>query len=92
MNDPEITTLARGYAEEECNKSTLPDKTQLHEDKLVEFYDVYSFLLRRFCIVEREKLEAIRFRKVYSADDVRSKFTEECLIDALFPEIAKEVE
>lgn len=32
-------------------------------------------------------MRAIRWRKVYSADDVRSKFTEECLIDALFPEI-----
>lgn len=54
MKLEEITALAREYAEEECNKSTLPDKRQLHEDKLIEFYDVYGFLLRRYCLVEKE--------------------------------------
>lgn len=58
MNNEQITALAREYAREECNKSTLPDKKQLHEDKLIEFYDVYGFLLRRFCLVEKRKVQA----------------------------------
>lgn len=83
MNDDQITALAREYAEKiHCGNTVAVDFA----------IETICFLLRRFCLVEKEKLKAIRFRKVYSAEDVRSKFTEECLIDALFPEIAKEVE
>lgn len=86
MNDNQITALAREYAEETVSHTRL--STTIANDT----EDVIRFLLRRYCLVEKEKLKAIRFRKVYSAEDMRSKFTEECLIDALFPEIAKEVE
>lgn len=82
MTDPEITALAREFCKE-------------HGDSTIAYHaakDVINFLLRRYCLVEKEKLKAIRFRKVYSAEDIRSKFTEECLIDALFPDLGKEVE
>lgn len=87
MTDKQLHELADKYADHECAMSKLADKTQLHEDKIVEFFDVVGFLFEHCCIATKEQVKAIRFRKVYSAD-VRSKFTEECLIDALFPEIA----
>lgn len=90
MTDTEITALAREYAEEIY--PNLSDKIiSLRTQEIKNAERLIRFLLRRFCLVEKEKLKAIRFRKVYSEEDIRSKFTEECLIDALFPEIAKEV-
>lgn len=104
MKPEEIAALAREYAEEECNKSTLPDKTQLHEDKLVEFYDVYSFLLRRFYLVEKSKVVKL-CRLTFEHDDSIDYGLIDGLTDLvleLFPEqyhrvadnteIAKEVE
>lgn len=88
MNDDQITALSREYAEwvtqQEGDKAYIPAEQAIASAFL-------HWLTHRFCLVEKEKLRAIRFRKVYSAEDMRNKFTEECLIDALFPEIAKEV-
>jgi hypothetical protein len=96
MTDSEITALAREYAEEEnpieSYSDTMFERALDLSISRGEALRVLTWLTRRFCLVEKEKLKAIRFRKVYSAEDMRSKFTEECLIDALFPEIAKEVE
>ncbi len=90
MTDEGITALAREYAGEIY--PNLSDKIiSLRTLEIKNAERLIRFLLRRYCLVENEKLKAIRFRKVYSAEDMRSKFTEECLIDALFPEIAKEV-
>ena len=86
LTDDQLPALAREYAElTDGSPADIAYITAIAENTI-------RFLIRRLCLVEREKLKAIRFRKVYSADDVRSKFTEECLIDALFPEIAKEVQ
>lgn len=91
MDDKEITALAREYAEEIY--PNLSDKIiSLRTLEIKNAERLIRFLLRRYALVEKEKLKAIRFRKVYSAEDVRSKFTEECLIDALFPDLGKEVE
>lgn len=97
MDEKEITSLARElsdslYNDDKAYNSILWWGEEPKERKAEELEHTLRHLLRRFCLVEKEKLRAIRWRKVYSADDVRSKFTEECLIDALFPEIAKEVE
>lgn len=98
MSKEEITALAREYAEEatkaDASDPNLSDSdlNGIKRDVTEYAEEILRFLLRRYALVEKEKLKAIRFRKVYSAEDVRSKFTEECLIDALFPEIAKEVE
>lgn len=96
MIESEITALAREFAEEMIKgkpSEELPNclKNSMLAMNTEYIAEIFQLLTRRYCLVEREKLKAIRFRKVYSADDVRSKFTEECLIDALFPEIAKEV-
>ncbi len=101
MTPDQLIALAREYAREECNKSTLPDKKQLHEDKLIEFYDVYGFLLRRYAIVEKETV-----RKEYQeatahveqAIKSNNPLSEACgkgkrlVLKSLFPEIVKEVE
>lgn len=97
MTDTEITALARELAEELYNDDKSYNTIlwwceEPKERKAEELEYTLRFLFRRYCLVEKEKLKAIRFRKVYSAEDVRSKFTEEYLIDALFPEIVKEVE
>lgn len=96
LTDNQITSLAREYAEEEnpieSYSDTMFERALDLSISRGEALRVLTWLTRRFCLVEKEKLKAIRFRKVYSAEDMRSKFTEECLIDALFPEIAKEVE
>lgn len=82
MTNKEITALVREYAE-------FTDMSPVDKKNISAICECFlKYTLRRYCIVEKEKLQAIRFRKVYSADEVRSKFTEECLIDALFPEIA----
>lgn len=97
MDDNQITALSREYAEEMIKgkpSEELPNclKNSMMAMNTEYIAEIFQWLLRRYCLVEKEKLKAIRFRKVYSAEDVRSKFTEECLIDALFPEIAKAVE
>lgn len=94
MTPDQLIALAREYAREECNKSTLPDKKQLHEDKLIEFYDVYGFLLRRRCLVEKSKVEAKYNAAKIGATEADSP---ECaymmdMLEDLFPEIVKEVE
>lgn len=97
MTDDQPTALAREYAEEMIKgkpSEELPNclKNSMLAMNTEYIAKIFQWLSHRYCLVEKEKLKAIRFRKVYSAEDVRSKFTEECLIDALFPEIAKEVE
>ncbi len=93
LTDQQITDIAREYAEEMC--AHMEDdfiKDEAIRDNELTFQMAVNHLSQRYCLVEKSKLKAIRFRKVYSEEDIRSKFTEECLIDALFPEIAKEVE
>ena len=96
LTDDQITSLAREYAEEEnpieSYSDTMFERALDLSISRGEALRVLTWLTRRFCLVEKEKLKAIRFRKVYSAEDMRSKFTEECLIDALFPDLGKEVE
>ncbi len=99
MTPNQLTALAREYAREECNKSTLPDKKQLHEDKLIEFYDVYGFLLRRFCIVEKERVKDEYHEAKFACGTVdpcsetwAAYHGQKSVLKRLFPEIAKEVE
>lgn len=99
MKEDQITALAREYAEEECAKSTMIDTSNLYEDKLLEFYDVYSFLLRRFCLVEKGKLEEEYHEAKFTCGNVDpcseafvSSLAQKNLLERLFPEIAKEVE
>ena len=92
MDQNQLTALAREYAEEVYKGIEDERIRKPMVDSLAKgTEDSFHFLLRRYALVEKEKLRAIRWRKVYSAEDIRSKFTEECLIDALFPDLVKEV-
>lgn len=97
MTDAEITTLAREYAEVGNPISDYEENNNMeYRDADLDMCKGYAesvirWLCERYCLVEKEKLRAIRWRKAYSAEDIRSKFTEECLIDALFPDLGKEV-
>lgn len=106
MTDPEITALAREYAEE-IRKDTFPffprplpnsmevlvQKDQKEAEKLIRF------LLRRYCLVEKSKL-----REAYK-DAQKDQYNTErdfaltlagrnrsAVLVELFPEIAEEVE
>ena len=57
MTNEDLKKLAEQYADKECAMSKHKGKSlrQLHEDKIIEFYDVFGFLIEKFCIVEKEK-------------------------------------
>ena len=59
MNNEDIHKLAEEYADNECamSKHTGDKLKQLHEDAIVEFYDVFGFLIERFCIVDRNSVK-----------------------------------
>ena len=99
MDGEEITALAREYAEESANEVGLPNCLQNETFGLVvtETECVIKWLLRRFCLVEKE---AVR-KQFYSAKrliEVRN-YNKQCIgvgsrgvLERLFPEIAKEME
>lgn len=91
MTDPEITALAREYAEENVSMRHTTAIVADEAERLIRF------LLRRFCLVEKEAV-----RKEYDLAEklwIKSACatTEEFnmgrmnAIQSLFPEIAKEV-
>lgn len=91
MNEDQITALAREYAEEIYKGDT---------DFIDECEQVIDWLLRRYCLVEKNKVEEKYKRsKYYFEHTANSNPTQKqyfwgriCAIEVLFPEIAKEVE
>lgn len=85
MTDDQPTALAREFSKE-------------HDDSTIAYHaakDVINFLLRRFCLVEKE---AIRKEYKQAAEDYdpydpmysnRGKLD---LLESIFPEIAKEAQ
>lgn len=67
MANDDMWTLAEQYADKECELSSLEDKglLQLHEDKIIEFLDVYGFLCDNYCIVPKSEVKA-EYKKSYS--------------------------
>lgn len=94
MDDKEITALAREYAEETVSHTRL--STTVADDT----EDVIRFLLRRYCLVEKSKVEKeYQSSKHYFEHTDNSNPTQKqyfwgriCALEYLFPEIAKEVE
>lgn len=92
MTDTEITALAREYAEERASimQGSLTTKIQAEL--------VIRFLLRRFCLVEKSKVEE-EYRvakecldKVPALSIIGSVINGQIItLKSLFPEIAKEV-
>lgn len=97
MDNDQITALAREYAEDLTRRihkmdGELPNcllKEALSVAK-GDAEDVIRFLLRRYCLVEKSKLEEldIAFRAKHYGIVVLNQGD----IESLFPEIAKEVE
>lgn len=59
MSDTEITALAREYAEESAQEAGVEFDPQdcACINCVIETKDVIKFLLRRFCLVEKSKVE-----------------------------------
>lgn len=104
MTDSEITALAREYAEEEAKGTaveSLPDgfKEYVIQRNANQFEKHLRWLLRRFCLVEKEAVRK-EYHEIKLAlgdgghseweDDINME--KEALLKSLFPEIAKEVQ
>lgn len=97
MNDDQITALAREYAE-------LTDGSPVdiaYRKAIAE--NAFRFLLRRFCLVEKGKVEAelkicVSLRDGNTSPNIGSAIRHHRgaegirVLESLFPEIAKEVE
>lgn len=107
MTDTEITALARGYAEEVYRNAhkemeVLPNCLSNEAINMFagDMENKLKWLLRRFCLVEKSKLEEeYKSSKHYFEHTDSSNPTQKqyfwgrmCAIESLFPEIAKEVE
>lgn len=96
MNDDQITSLAREYAEwvtqQEGDKKYIPAEQAIASAFL-------HWLTRRFCLVEKENIKKcfqsrnyiLTHQDKYEVYIVRESEVEMKLLRCLFPEIAKEV-
>lgn len=92
IDNDQITALAREYAEE------IVDHKRLSTTVADDTEDVIRFLLRRFYLVEKNRVEK-EYKKTCESVNKHSATTG-CLffvgqkqtLESLFPEIAKEVE
>lgn len=98
ITDDQITALAREYAEEMC-AHMIDDfiKDENIRDVELAFQMIVEHLLRRYCLVEKSKVET-KYKESLAAlesndnEDVKWGTYRLSLLDHLFPEIAKEVE
>lgn len=106
MNDDQINALAREYAEEKADPISFkayadPEfKKELHIRGCAnDAKDVIKFLLRRFCLVEKSKVEeeykssTHYFENTDSSNPTQKQYFwgRMCAIKSLFPEIEKEI-
>lgn len=99
-NNDQITALAREYAEEKY--PYLSDKIiSLRTQEIKNAERLIHFLLRRYCLVEKSKVEEEYYEAKFACGNVDPcsdtdtwimYHTEKSLLERLFPEIAKEVE
>lgn len=98
MTDQEITALAREYAE--WRYPNLSEKIiSLRTQEIAEVERVIRFLLRRFCLVEKERVKDEYHEAKFACGNVdpcsetwATYLAHKSLMERLFPEIAKEVE
>lgn len=84
----------------ECKPKDCGLKNSLFQEYEKAYEDMLRFLLRRFCIVEKSKVEKeYQSSKHYFEHTDNSNPTQKqyfwgriCALESLFPEIAKEVE
>lgn len=113
MDDNTITALAREYAEEINPVNQLNDYpeakmiadimrnalSEVMDEKVKDFDGFLRFLLRRYALVEKSKLEEeYKSSKHYFEHTDSSNSTQKqyfwgrrCAIESIFPELAKEV-
>lgn len=105
MNDDQITALAREYVEEIFkNDESNPDLSicllnDIKFEAAADFEEKLHFLLRRFCLVEKSKVEEKYHEATMDCGNIdpcsdlwEVRHAEKCLLESLFPEIGKEVE
>lgn len=114
MKSEEITALAREYAEEMNPASQLNDYpeakmiadmmrkalSEVTAEQIKDFEGFLRFLLRRYCLVEKENIKKyfqsrnyiLTHQDKYEVYIVRESEVEMKLLRCLFPEIGKEVE
>lgn len=99
-NKDQITALAREYAEEKVDPRGFSKRTyEVLVDENAEYVeDVIRFLLRRYCLVEKEQLKRVMLLHIEKSDENvggKAWFFHKGSANTLrylFPEIAKEVE
>lgn len=107
MNDDLITALAREYAEEIFkNDESNPDLSicllnDIKFEAAVDFEEKLRFLLHRYCLVEKSKVENAYQRAKNAEKDGedlklpllrRTGRIQRIVVESLFPGIGKEVE
>lgn len=83
----EINNIAREYAEEEYKTLNLP--TDHTEVSAYRYMDFARFLLRRFCLVEKSKLEELKI--AHRAKEHGAVWLNPKEVEYLFPKITEEV-
>lgn len=100
MSDPEITALAREYAEEEnpieSYSDTMFERALDLSISRGEALRVLTWLTRRYCVVEKSKVEEEYHEVKFTCGNVDpcsdtfvSSLAQKSLLDRLFPELAK---
>ncbi len=90
MTQEEITAIAREYAEERASMMQGSLTTKIQAELVIRF------LLRRYALVEKSKVET-KYKESLAAlesnnhEDIKWGIYRLSLLDHLFPEIAKEV-
>ncbi len=94
MTTEQILKLADKYADQECAMSKLADKTQLREDKILEFIEVSGFLCEHCYLAEKEKVEEEYHEAKFTCGNVDpcsetwvTNIAQKSLLERLFPEI-----
>lgn len=106
MNDDRITALAREYGEYVANSLDydMCSNPELRHRLVVKGNSesaqlVLEWLLRRFCLVEKSKVEETYYEATMDCGNIdpcsdlwEVRHAEKCLLESLFLGIAKEVE
>lgn len=93
MEENKITALAREYAEWICPYKDKSANLSILDIRAAE--RLINFLLRRYCLVEKDKVREAFWRltdKFLTDNDAKSFGAASVVLESFFPEIAKEVE
>lgn len=97
MTPDQITALAREYAESRYPEAKTDEDDFLYDSAVYVMEDNLRWLLRRFCLAEKEKLDNIYQGILVQLDPKNFGYSpynqgRMDVIKSIFPEIAKEVQ